>query len=92
MATLGCEHVLAMLTAEFLQDQLRAVIEHDNAGALSFYEVGREHKHASLESGRVQFWNSYFPRPLQPTQLLIPQARVHCEQGDATTIGCEFAK
>src|SRR6202521_1065770 len=81
-----------MLTTEFLQDQLRAVIKHYNAGALSFYEVGRQHKHASLESGRVQFWYSYFPRPLQPTQLLISQARVDCEQRDATTIGGEFVE
>ena len=92
MATLGGEHVPSMLTAEFLQDRLSTVIEHDNAGALSFYEVGREHKHASLESGRVQFWYSYFLRPLQPTELLISQARVDCEQSDATTIRDEFAE
>src|SRR5256885_1180863 len=92
MATLGCEHVPAMLTAEFLQDRLSTVIEHDNAGAFSFDEVGREHKHASLESGRVQFWNSYFPFPLQPTELLISEACVHCEQRDAATIGGELTE
>src|SRR5882672_5389610 len=90
MATLGCEHVLAMLTAEFLQDRLSTVIEHDNAGAPSFDEVGREHKHASLESGRVQFWDSNFPFPLQPTEFLISEACVHCKQRDAATIGGEF--
>jgi len=50
MATLGSEHVPAMLTAEFLQNRLSTVVEHNDPCALSFYEVGREHKHASLES------------------------------------------
>jgi hypothetical protein len=81
-----------MLTAEFLQDRLSTVIEHDNAGALSFDEVGREHKHASLESGGVQLRDPDLPSPLEPTELLVSQPRVDSEPCDPATVGCEFVE